>query len=445
MSLDFPNQPVNGQKYPDPAVVGLPQWSYDGAKRVWTSEGYGAGIFDPIRVEFGEDHLQVRFWGPSYSPRARDEFVCYDRNVDGTLTQIVAPDPYIDGRGLGGQLSVEGWPFSFDTAGGNTGIVPTPQRVQFPAESNAAIVVIEQKARVLHNHIRSSPMNNTHLSYYTRVAGLPYTGGDFTWKFPGSNITDEGATGPIVDNLPYISQLAMGHCPAMTGSDWSNSGADPDATLNGLQQPYRYGQDVNNYILAYCEFTPGISGYPLIQFYHNTRILRSKRSIFDISSPAMTFFPLIKAPGAPFPGVQSVGITRSGTGTFHLARTPSDISDVENLFFGEPTEENTLDEVTKDLRDHISRLVNGIQGTIDYDVDLSDSDRSLLTVTLQGLISLKKTPATPQGTLSSNINFIEAEIDRLVYENPDVMRAAGFVFPFEADFQNPDEIVYNTL
>ena len=59
MALDFPNNPVNGQKYPDPAVVGLPQWVYDGTK--WTSSGYEAGIFDPIRAEFEETHLQIRF------------------------------------------------------------------------------------------------------------------------------------------------------------------------------------------------------------------------------------------------------------------------------------------------------------------------------------------------------------------------------------------------
>lgn len=445
MALDFPNNPVNGQKYPDPAIVGLPQWEYDGTKRVWTSSGYGAGIFDPIRAEFDEHHLQLRFIGPRYSPRARDEYVAYNRNSNGTLSEIDAPNSNIDGTGLGGQLSVEGWPFSFDNRGGVTGVIAAPLRITFPSESNAAIVVIEQKARVLHNFIRSSAMNNTHLAYYTRVYGNPIVGGSFTWVYPGNTIIDEGPnTGPIVDRLPYISQLAMGHCPAMTGTDHSGGGAAPDLTLGGLDKPYRYGQDTNNYILAYCEYTAGNTGSPYVEFRFNNRILRSKRSIFDISSVKMTFYPLIKTPGGNFPGVQSSFGLPDVTGNYQLARTTDDLKDLENSIFGEVTEANTLQESTKDLREEIARLANGIQATIDYDTRLTLSEKTVLVNTLQQLIGLKRAPATG-GNLADNINFISSEIDRLVYDDPEVMSLAGFVFPFETEFQDPSEIGYKVL
>lgn len=445
MALDFPNNPVNGQKYPDPAVVGLPQWEYNGTKRVWTSSGYGAGIFDPIRAEFDEYHLQVRFVGPQYSPRARNEFIAYNRNPNGTLTEIDAPDSNVGSNGVfGGQLSIEGWPISFDNRGGVTGVIPSPVDITFPAESNAAIVIIEQKARVLHNFIRSNAMNNTHLAYYTRVSGQPIAGGKFTWIYPGNNITDEGNTGPIIDRLPYISQLAMGHCPAMTGTDHSGGGAQPGPTLGGLDKPYRYGQDVNNYILAYCEFTPGNTGSPFIRFHHNTRILRSKRSIFDMSTAKMTFYPLIKPPGGAFPGVQSAYGLPDTTGNYQLGRTITDLSDLENSIFGQVTESNSLQEATKDLREEIARLANGIQATIDYDTRLNLSEKTTLVNTLQQLIDLKRAPATG-GDLSDNIDFISGEIDRLVYDDPNVMSLAGFVFPFESEFQDPSEIGYNVL
>lgn len=41
MALDFPSSPTPGQKYPDPAVAGLPQYTWDGT--VWGTAG-----FDPV-------------------------------------------------------------------------------------------------------------------------------------------------------------------------------------------------------------------------------------------------------------------------------------------------------------------------------------------------------------------------------------------------------------
>ena len=35
MTLDFPNNPSNGQKYPDPSIEGQPQWVYNKSEKVW--------------------------------------------------------------------------------------------------------------------------------------------------------------------------------------------------------------------------------------------------------------------------------------------------------------------------------------------------------------------------------------------------------------------------
>ena len=35
MTLDFPNNPSNGQKYPDPSIEGQPQWVYNNSEKVW--------------------------------------------------------------------------------------------------------------------------------------------------------------------------------------------------------------------------------------------------------------------------------------------------------------------------------------------------------------------------------------------------------------------------
>lgn len=59
MSLNFPSNPSDGQKFPDPAQEGVGQWTYDSSKGVWTggiSSGSGDGsAFEPISIGFTVD------------------------------------------------------------------------------------------------------------------------------------------------------------------------------------------------------------------------------------------------------------------------------------------------------------------------------------------------------------------------------------------------------
>lgn len=43
-SLDFPNNPSDGDKHPDPAQPGVGQWTYDASKGIWTGEVDGSSI-----------------------------------------------------------------------------------------------------------------------------------------------------------------------------------------------------------------------------------------------------------------------------------------------------------------------------------------------------------------------------------------------------------------
>jgi hypothetical protein len=396
----------------------------------------GTTNFDPIFARFTGLDFQVRFLGRlNWSNRNIDEFNLYKRTTTAPFIQEVGntvKTPYINAAGLGGMLTAENWPISFENPNGVEGQVMTPIDITFPPESNCALVIIQQKARVLHNFMRASAMNNTHLAYYTRIAGLPITGGSFTWKFPGITLEDEGNTGDIIGDLPYITQLAMGHCPAMTGSITNPSG--PSATLGGLELCYRYGQDVNNLIIAYCEFTPGVNGN-YIRFYHNNRILRSKRSIFDISGASMTFFPLYKTAGAPFPGASSfdaAGIDLTPT-DYLLAKTNEDVSGIEDSIFGGVTEENTADELAEDLREEIQKITSSLLSIHDYG-NLTPGDEAIVVTAIEELLELKSTPVVPGGSLGDNIDEINDKLNEIVYDNADIMRIGSFKFPFEEEF-----------
>lgn len=397
----------------------------------------GTTNFNPIHASFDGLDYQVRFLGSAnYSPRGIDEFSLFKRNANGTLTDTngTVPNSYIGAGGLGGLLSIEGWPISFDAYGGVTGGIATPIDITFPAGSNCAMVIIQQKARILHNFMRSSDMNNTHLAYYTRLVGEPVNQGSFTWMFPGLAYEDEGNTGDILKTGPYITQLAMGHCPAMKGSLHDGS-SGPNATLGGLDLCYRYGQDVTNLIIAYCEFTPGVNGNQ-IRFYHNTRILRSKRSIFDISGASMTFFPLNKTPGGKFPGVAGLtGVLSSAPTNYALAKTEGELSGVEDAIFGSADESNTVQELADDLRNEIKEITSALIATHDYG-NLTLADEGLLVTALESLLDLKSTPLVSNGTLGDNVEAVRNKLNEIVYDDDDIMRIGGFRFAFEDEFED---------
>ena len=84
--LDFPNAPTVGQKYPAPPIVGVPVYSWDGAKWVASGSGFASAIYSdtpPTGVADGT------LWWES------DTGLMYVRYNDGNSTQwvIACPQP----------------------------------------------------------------------------------------------------------------------------------------------------------------------------------------------------------------------------------------------------------------------------------------------------------------------------------------------------------------
>src|SRR5262245_53009781 len=64
--LDFPSPATNGQRFPDPAIAGLPVWEWDGTK--WRPISTGTAIEDaPVDAVYGRSG-DAWVQTPTYAP-----------------------------------------------------------------------------------------------------------------------------------------------------------------------------------------------------------------------------------------------------------------------------------------------------------------------------------------------------------------------------------------
>lgn len=401
--------------------------------------------FAPIQVHFRGLELQVRFFERYNNPRGKfDDFKVFKRVQNGNIQDSGVAQDIVAGSGSnGGMLHVDNWPICWGGETNNPQAMASPViDFDFPSNANCALVVIQQKARILHNMFASAQQDNTHLSYYTRVHMQPVAGGNVSWRYPNaSGAWDEGNNGVNFENSQYlITQFAMQQMPHNAGADLRAALRDPNNpainTWGGLAECYRYGADCNNLIVAYCDFTPGCR----VQLNSNTRILRSKRSIFDMSGAIVTFFPFNRTSNENFPGIMSdVAGAFGGISSYRTARNIDSAVEEENKFIPDMTDASESRESAEIMRKLIKDTTSTLITLYDYG-DLTIEDQGHVEDCIKALLLLQQTPADSNKTLTENTQDLLDAFDDLVYENDDIMRIGNFKFDFQNLYEDtPDD------
>ena len=258
--------------------------------------------------------------------------------------------------------------------------------VKFPAGANRALLIYNFNNRLVHNI--SKPADTIVDATVTNlIKGTPRSG---EFKF----VTRRGESD--------IAKRAV-------------FGRYTDAIWNSGDTKNKFGQDMSNLLIVGCKFDPGAE----VDFQISSNINRCKRGSLMVNPGRGVLLPYNESDTNVASMLSSLGLSGFSN--------DDDDGDIEPL-----TQEELATNEGSYLRHQIAYLTSVIQSTLDYGGITDATDIGILQDALRELIQLKGT-ASIAGDIFASSQVVEDEIDRIVFENPDVLRLCNFTFQFERD------------